>query len=353
MNRNLKEVTGRKNPQGRKDMSLPELKDLLEAGCHFGHLASRWNPKMKQYIFMEKNGVHVMDLKKTHDRLANACDEVRKIASKGESILLVGTKKQAQEIIRSEAERSNNFYVVERWLGGQLTNFATVKRSVRKWKSLEKKASDGTYDKISKKEILDIERQKEKLERVLGGIADMRRIPSAVFVVDTIREHIAIKEAKKLGLPVFAIVDSNSNPDDVDFPIPANDDASKSIAILTKTFVDAYIDGASKVKAKKAESAEGEEETKKVARKSRKSVIKELQEDKAELEPSESPKKEETKAAPKKVEEKASTKKTTTKKVASKTEEASEKKAAAKKPAAKKAASKKTSAKESKEKDAE
>ena len=275
-------------------MSLPELKELLEAGCHFGHLSSRWNPKMKKYIFMEKNGVHVMDLKKTHNNLAIACDAIRKIAAKGENILLVGTKKQAQDIIRGEAERSNNFYVVERWLGGQLTNFATVKRSVRKWKSLEKKASDGTYDKIRKKEILDIERQKEKLERVLGGIADMRRIPSAIFVVDTIREQIAIKEAIKLGLPVFAIVDTNSNPNEIDFPIPANDDASKSIALLTKTFIDAYIDGASKVKARKIENGEIED-AKKSAKKSRKSVIKGLQEEKAELEPSEAPKKVEAK----------------------------------------------------------
>jgi small subunit ribosomal protein S2 len=237
-------------------MSLPTLQQLLEAGCHFGHLSSRWNPQMKPFIFMEKNGVHVMDLKKTQAKLAVAADEIRKIASRGDHILLVGTKKQAQDIIRTEAERSSNFYVVERWLGGQLTNFATVKRSVRKWKTLEKKSVDGTYDKITKKEILDIERQKEKLSRVLGGIAEMRRIPGAVFVVDTLREHIAIKEAKKLGIPVFAIVDTNSNPNDVDYAIPANDDASKSISLLTKTIVDAFLDGASKVKAKKDDTAQ-------------------------------------------------------------------------------------------------
>jgi small subunit ribosomal protein S2 len=236
-------------------MSLPKLEELLEAGCHFGHLTRRWNPKMKQFIFGEKNGIHILDLKKTALHLAKACEEVERIAAKGETILFVGTKKQAQDIILNEAERSNNFYIKERWLGGTLTNFATVKKSIRKLKSLEKKGADGTYEKITKKEILEIERQVEKMSKVLGGIADMRRLPGAIFVVDTNKEHIAIKEAKKLRIPVLGLVDTNSDPGVVDYAIPANDDASKSIALLTKAINDAYIRGAAKVKAKKADQA--------------------------------------------------------------------------------------------------
>lgn len=237
-------------------MSKVKLEQLLEAGCHFGHLTSRWNPRMKSYIFMEKNGIHVLDLKKTANKLNDACAEIEKIASKGGNVLFVGTKKQAQDLVEAEATRSNNFFVKERWLGGTLTNFATVRKSVRKMKGLEKKGVDGTYDKISKKEILDIERQKEKMSKVLGGIAAMKRIPSAMFVVDTNKEQIAILEAKKLKVPVFAIVDTNSDPTMIDYPIPANDDASKSIAVITKVFTDAFISGAAKVKAKKADDAE-------------------------------------------------------------------------------------------------
>ena len=237
-------------------MSAVKLEDLLSAGCHFGHLTSRWNPKMKQYIFMEKNGIHVLDLKKTANKLDVACAEIEKIASKGGTLLYVGTKKQAQDLIETEATRSNNFYVKERWLGGTLTNFATVRKSVRKLKGLEKKGIDGTYDKISKKEILDIDRQKEKMSKVLGGISSMKRIPSAMFVIDTNKEQIAILEAKKLKVPVFAMVDTNSDPSLIDYPIPANDDASKSIAIITKAITEAFINGASKVKAKKADDTE-------------------------------------------------------------------------------------------------
>ena len=247
-------------------MSLPKLEELLEAGCHFGHLTRRWNPKMKQFIFGEKNGIHILDLKKTAVYLAKACEQVEKIAAKGETILFVGTKKQAQDIILNEAERSNNFYIKERWLGGTLTNFATVKRSVRKLKSLEKKSTDGTYDKITKKEILEIERQVEKMSKVLSGIADMRRLPGAIFVVDTNKEHIAIKEAKKLRIPVFGIVDTNSDPGVVDYAIPANDDASKSVSLLTKTINDAYIRGAAKVKAKKADQGGSDEKGKKTSK---------------------------------------------------------------------------------------
>ncbi|MCB0278725.1 MAG: 30S ribosomal protein S2 [Calditrichaeota bacterium] len=246
-------------------MSKVKLEDLLAAGCHFGHLTSRWNPKMKSYIFMEKNGIHVLDLKKTAEKLTEACDEIEKIAAKGGNLLYVGTKKQAQDLIESEATRSNNFFVKERWLGGTLTNFATVRKSVRKLKGLEKKAVDGTYEKITKKEILDIDRQKEKMSKVLGGIAAMKRIPSAMFVIDTNKEQIAIMEAKKLKVPVFAIVDTNSDPTLVDFPIPANDDASKSISIITKMITEAFISGASKVKAKKSdEDAEAPKKAEKV-----------------------------------------------------------------------------------------
>ena len=334
-------------------MSAVKVEDLLKSGCHFGHLTSRWNPKMKPYIFMEKNGIHVIDLNKTSAKLEAACEEIRKIASHGENMLYVGTKKQAQDIIKSEAERSNNFYVVERWLGGQLTNFATVKRSVRKWKSLEKKKSDGTYEKITKKEILDIERSKEKLAKVLGGIAEMKRIPGAIFIVDTLKEHIAIKEAIKLGIPIFAIVDTNSNPGEVDFPIPANDDASKSIKIITKAVTDAFIEGAQKAKAKKIDKEN--EEAKKLVKKEKKFKATELpevdvEEVEKEVEAAKKAKEDKAVEAPEAAEEKkapakkAPAKKTAAKKPAAKKadaeeaveEKAEEKKAPAKKPAAKK-----------------
>jgi small subunit ribosomal protein S2 len=226
-------------------MAEVTIQDLLLAGSHFGHLTRRWNPKMKRFIFMERNGIHIIDLKKTVVCLNEARDAIRKIVSEGGSVLLVGTKKQAKDIIKLEADRCGMPYVTERWLGGTLTNFVTVKKSVKRLKNLEKKATDGTYDKVSKKEILTIERDKEKLDKVLGGIRDMNHLPSALFIVDSKKETIAVKEAKRLNIITFALNDTNADPDFVDYPIPCNDDAFKSISLLTRAFADAIIEGKS------------------------------------------------------------------------------------------------------------
>ncbi len=218
------------------------LQDLLMAGTHFGHLTRRWNPKMKPYIFMEKNGIYIIDIKKTITMLERAWEEVARIVRSGEKILFVGTKKQAKEIIKIEANRSNQYYVNERWLGGALTNFLTVKKSIKHLKNLEKKGTDGTYDKLVKKEILKIEREKEKLERILGGIKDMTKLPGAIFVVDVKKEAIAVHEADKLNIPIIGIIDTNSDPDLIDFPIPGNDDAFKSINIITHAISETIIE---------------------------------------------------------------------------------------------------------------
>lgn len=224
-------------------MASVSIQDLLVAGAHFGHLTRRWNPKMRKFIFMERNGIYIIDLKKTLFWLQKASDEVIQDAQKGGNLLIVGTKKQAKDIVKSEAERSGAFYVTERWLGGTLTNFQTIKKSIKRLKNLEKMATDGTYDKISKKEILTIERQKEKLMKNLGGIRDMNRLPSIMFVIDAKKEAIAVAEAKRLNIPVIGLVDTNSDPDLVDIPIPGNDDAFKSISLITRVIADALIEG--------------------------------------------------------------------------------------------------------------
>ncbi len=218
------------------------LQDLLMAGTHFGHLTRRWNPKMKKFIFMEKNNIYIIDIKKTLVYLEQACNAVGDIIRSGERLLFVGTKKQARDIIRIEAERCQQFYVNERWLGGTLTNFVTVKKSIRRLKNLEKMATDGTYDKLTKKEILGIEREKEKLEKVLGGIKEMNKLPGALFVVDVKKEAIAVKEANRLNIPVIGLIDTNSDPDLIDYPIPGNDDAFKSINLITHSIADAVIE---------------------------------------------------------------------------------------------------------------
>jgi small subunit ribosomal protein S2 len=218
------------------------LQDLLMAGTHFGHLTRRWNPKMKPYIFMEKNGIYIIDIKKTLKMLDKACEEVSKVVRAGEKVLFVGTKKQAKDIIKIEADRSDQFFINERWLGGTLTNFVTVKKSIRHLKNIEKMATDGSYDKLVKKEILQLEREKEKLERILGGIKDMTKLPGAIFVVDVKRENIAIHEADKLNIPIIGIIDTNSDPDLIDYPIPGNDDAFKSINIITHAISEAIIE---------------------------------------------------------------------------------------------------------------
>ncbi len=237
------------------------LQDLLMAGTHFGHLTRRWNPKMKPYIFMEKNGIYIIDIKKTLKQLQLACDLVAKIVSAGEKVLFVGTKKQAREIIRIEAERCNQYFVNERWLGGTLTNFITVKKSIKRLKNLEKMATDGTYDNLVKKEILGIEKEKEKLLRILGGIKEMTRLPGAVFVVDVKKESIVVREATRLNIPVIGIVDTNSDPELVDIPIPGNDDAFKSINIITHTIAEAIYEASQNVVIKEVED-EGIEEKK-------------------------------------------------------------------------------------------
>jgi small subunit ribosomal protein S2 len=230
---------------------MPEitLQQLRMAGAHFGHLKRRWNPKMKPYIFMERSGIYIIDLNKTLNNLLEACKAITKIVQGGEKVLFVGTKKQAKDIIKVEAERCGMPYVTERWMGGTLTNFSTIKKSVKHLKNLEKMASDGSYDNLLKKEILNIEREKEKLERSLGGIKDMARLPGGIFVVDTKKEAIAVAEAKKLGIPVFGIIDTNSDPDPIDFPVPANDDAFKSISLIVHTIADAVIESRPKEQA--------------------------------------------------------------------------------------------------------
>jgi small subunit ribosomal protein S2 len=223
---------------------MPEitLQQLLMSGAHFGHLTRRWNPKMKPYIFMQRSGIYIIDLNKTLKLLNDACVDVSKIVKNGDKVLFVGTKKQAKDIVRIEAERCGMPFVTERWLGGTLTNFTTIKKSIKHLKNLEKMAVDGTYDKLSKKEILTIERKKDKLETSLGGIKDMNRLPGAIFIVDTKKESIAVAEARKLNIPVFGMVDTNSDPDPIDFPVPANDDAFKSISLIVHTIADSVLE---------------------------------------------------------------------------------------------------------------
>jgi len=216
---------------------------LLEAGVHFGHLKKKWNPKMLPYIFAEKNGIHIIDLNKTIEGLEEAAAALKSIAKSGKKIMFVATKKQAKEIVAEAAEKANMPYVTERWLGGMLTNFQTIRKSVKKMQSIEKMLEDGTMDSVTKKERLTLSRSKEKMEKVLGGISQMGRTPAALFMVDISHEHIALAEAKRLGISTFAMVDTNSDPTKVDFAIPANDDATKSIAIITNYLTAAILEG--------------------------------------------------------------------------------------------------------------
>lgn len=239
--------------------SYTTYQELLDAGCHFGHLTRKWDPRMAPYIFMEKNGIHIIDLNKTQFCLDQAASSIKNIVKSGRKIMFVATKKQAKTIVASEAERLKMPFVTERWLGGMLTNFATVRKSLKKMSSIDKMMKDGTFDNLAKREKLMITRQREKLFRILGGINDLSRLPAALFVVDVKKEHIAIKEAQRLNIPVFAIVDTNSNPDIVDFPIPANDDAYKSISLITSVIAKAIEDGLAERKKDKDENKEEEE----------------------------------------------------------------------------------------------
>lgn len=224
-------------------MARTTYQDLLDAGVHFGHLTRKWNPKMAQYIFMERNGIHIIDLNKTLTRVEEAASAIKQIVKSGRKVLFVSTKKQAKDIVAEYARSVNMPYVTERWLGGMLTNFATVRKSIKKMTNIDKMTKDGTYDVLSKKEKLMIQRERIKLESLLGGIADLNRLPAALFIIDVKKEHIAVTEALKLNIPTFAMVDTNSDPSDIDFPIPANDDATKSISLITSIIIDAINEG--------------------------------------------------------------------------------------------------------------
>jgi len=234
------------------------MKQLLEAGVHFGHQTKRWNPKMKPYIFGARNGIYIIDLQKTVGLARSALRFVSDAVSKGGSVLFVGTKKQAQDAIREEATRSGMFFVTNRWLGGTLTNFKTVKQGIERLKTIDKMAADGTYERLPKKEVASLEREREKLEKNLGGIKELSRLPSAVFVIDTKKEHIAVHEANRLGIPVVAVVDTNCDPEGIDYVIPGNDDAIRSIRLFTGKVAEACIEGKSRYGAWVAEHG-GEE----------------------------------------------------------------------------------------------
>jgi small subunit ribosomal protein S2 len=236
-----------------------QIEDLLKAGAHFGHLTRRWNPKMKPYIFMEKNGIHILDLKKTVQMAEDALNAVEAIAGTGKDILFVGTKKQAKAIIAEQAERCGMPYVSERWLGGMLTNFATIRQSIRRLNAIERMENDGTFDIITKKERLMLTREKEKLLKVLGGIAEMTRLPAALYVVDVKKEHIAVKEANLLGIPIFAMVDTNCDPELITHVIPANDDSIRSIELITTAVADAIINATTAQKEEDTEEVTQEE----------------------------------------------------------------------------------------------
>jgi small subunit ribosomal protein S2 len=246
-------------------MSRVTLKQLIEAGAHFGHLTSRWNPKMKPYIFMEKNGIHIIDLRKTVQLIDKAADALYSIVSQGKGVLFVGTKKQAKTVIATEARRANSNWVSERWLGGMLTNFQTIKKSITRLHNIDKMESDGTFEKMTKKEVLKLSREREKLRKVLEGVENMQRLPGALFIVDIRKEAIAVQEAHRLNIPIFAIVDTNCDPDVVDYPIPANDDAARTIELITKTLADVVLEGQAKAEELKAELKAEEEKEKKIS----------------------------------------------------------------------------------------
>ena len=249
------EILGGKN-KGGNTMAVVSMKQLLESGVHFGHQTRRWNPKMKPFIFTERNGIYIIDLQKTVRGLDKAYDFVREVAKEGGSILFVGTKRQAQEAIRDEATRCGQFYINQRWLGGLLTNFATIQKRVQKMKDIECAVEDGSINKYPKKEIVQMLKEKDKLEKYLIGIKEMSNVPDAVFIIDPHREENAVREAKKLGLPVIAVVDTNCDPDPIDFPIPGNDDAIRAIELIVSAMANAFIEGKQGVDAPQAEQAD-------------------------------------------------------------------------------------------------
>ena len=260
-------------------MSRTNFDQLLQAGSHFGHLSRKWNPAMAPYIFMERNGIHIIDLHKTVAKIDEAADALKQIAKSGKKILFVATKKQAKEVVAERAASINMPYVIERWPGGMLTNFPTIRKAVKKMTNIDKLMNDGTFANLSKREILQINRQRAKLEKNLGSIADLTRLPAALFVVDVMKENIAVREANRLGIPVFAIVDTNSDPKNIDFIIPANDDAKDSIDVILTACCTAIAEGLEERKAEKAdekaaaeqaeEAAEGRRRTSRKARRLR------------------------------------------------------------------------------------
>jgi len=246
-------------------MPRTNFKELLDAGVHFGHLKRKWNPAMAPYIFMERNGIHIIDLEKTVVKIDEAASAMKHIAKSGKKILFVATKKQAKEIVAEKVKAVNMPYVTERWPGGMLTNFPTIRKAVKKMSSIDKMATDGTFMNLSKRERLQVARQRAKLEKTLGSIIDLTRLPSALFIVDVSKEHIAVREAKRLGIPVFAMVDTNSDPSDIEFPIPANDDASKSISLIIGILCQAIEEGLNERKIEK--DKEPQQKDKKIMRK--------------------------------------------------------------------------------------
>ncbi len=235
-------------------MSRTNFEELLEAGCHFGHLKRKWNPAMAPYIFMERNEIHIIDLHKTVVKIDEAAAALKQIAKSGRKILFVATKKQAKDVVAEKAAAVGMPYITERWAGGMLTNFPTIRKAVKKMTTIDKMSTDGTFDNISKREKLQITRQREKLEKNLGSIADLTRLPSALFIVDVMKEQIAVKEAQRLGIPVFGIVDTNSNPNNIDFVIPANDDATKSVDVILAAMVAAIQEGLEERKVEKVDT---------------------------------------------------------------------------------------------------
>jgi small subunit ribosomal protein S2 len=236
-------IPAEEKTKGGKKMSVVSMKQLLEAGVHFGHQTRRWNPKMKEYIFTERNGIYIIDLQKTVKKLDEAYEYVKNLAAEGGKILFVGTKKQAQESIQEEAKRCEMFYVNQRWLGGMLTNFKTIKKRIERLKELERMEEEGLFEVLPKKEVLNLKREKERLEKYLGGIKNMTSLPDALFIVDPRKEKIAVSEAKKLKIPIIAIVDTNCDPDEVDYVIPGNDDAIRAVKLITEKIADAVLEG--------------------------------------------------------------------------------------------------------------
>ncbi len=256
-------------------MAVVTMKSLLEAGVHFGHQTRRWNPKMASYIFTERNGIHIIDLQQTLTLVNEAYEAVRQVAADGGKVLFVGTKKQAQDAIASEAKRCNQYYVSQRWLGGMLTNFQTIEKSIKRLEALETMSEDGTYDLLPKKEVIQLEHEAERLERFLGGIKDMKGLPDIIFIVDPKKEYIAVNEAHKLNIPIVAIMDTNADPDEADYVIPGNDDAIRSVKLITSIMANAVIEG------RQGEQNEGAED---VAEAQVAEDIKEESEDTAETE---------------------------------------------------------------------